>query len=158
MYTCNMPSIHVYVCSIVIPCWGDIVLALSFVRSLSVRPSILLSCFSVWTHILVMDFQIILSFYRNMNLHTKFGCTAPTGNRVMALCYFKTYIVDSETFCQDAYLGNGFSDFITPCRKYRGGISFWCCLSVLPLSVCPAGYGLRKVDQRLIVKSLASYH
>jgi len=46
-----------------------------------------------------MDFQILLSFYRNMNLHmwtahTRFGCTAPTGNRVMALCYFQIYIVD----------------------------------------------------------------
>jgi len=48
---------------------------------------------------LVMDFQILLSFYRNMYLHmrtahTRFGCTAPTGNRVMALVYFQIYIVD----------------------------------------------------------------
>jgi len=73
---------------------GDIVLELS-VRSLSVR----LSRFSVRTHILVMEFQIILSLYRNMYLHmrtahTEFGCTAPNGNRVMALCYFQIYIVD----------------------------------------------------------------
>jgi len=50
-------------------------------------------------HILVMDFQILLSFYRDMYLHmrtahTKFGCTAPTGNKVMALFYFQTYIED----------------------------------------------------------------
>ena len=55
--------------------------------------------FSVQTHFLVMDFQILLSFYRNMYLHmrtaqTRFGCTAPTGNRVTALCYFQIYIVD----------------------------------------------------------------
>ena len=45
------------------------------------------SSFSLRTHILVMDFQILLSFYRNMYLHmrtahTRFGCTPPTGNRV----------------------------------------------------------------------------
>ena len=83
---------------------GDIVLALS-VRSLSVRPS-------VRTHILVLDFQIILSFYRNMNLHmrtahTRFNCTATTGNIVMAFVSFN--------------LGNGFSDFIIRCRTFRGG-------------------------------------
>jgi len=46
--------------------------------------------------------------------HTKFGCTAPTGNRVMALCYFQIYIVDSP----DSYLGNGFSDFIVILQEY----------------------------------------
>ena len=56
----------------------------------------------------------------------------------------------------DTYLGNGFSDFIIPCRRFRGAKLFWRCLSVLPLSDRQAGYGLRKVDQRRIVKSLAT--
>ena len=56
----------------------------------------------------------------------------------------------------DTYLGNGFSDFIIPCRRFRGVKLFWLCLSVLPLSDRQAGYGLRKVDQRRIVKSLAT--
>ena len=69
---------------------------------LSVRPPVRPSCFSIRTDILVMDFQILLSFYRNMYLHMKtahirFRCTAPTGNRGMALCYFQIYIVDRST-------------------------------------------------------------
>ena len=77
----------------------DIVSALSVCPNLSVSLSVRPSRFSVRTHILVMDFQILLSFYRNMNLqmrtaHTRFCCTAPTGNRVMALCYLQIYIVD----------------------------------------------------------------
>jgi len=45
-------------------------------RLTSFRPS----PFSVRTHNLVMDFQILFSFYRNMYLHmrtahTRFGCT-----------------------------------------------------------------------------------
>ena len=50
--------------------------------------------------------------------------------------------------------------FSTPAERFRaGGILFWRCRSVLPLSICLACYGLRKVDQRHIVKSLAaSYH
>ena len=105
------------------------------VRSLSVRRS----RFSVQTHILVMVFQISLPFNRNMYLHmgtahTRFACT--TGNRVIALCYFQLYIVDSKTFCPDTYLGNGFSDFIIPCRRFWGGYSFGVvCPSCLFLSV-----------------------
>ena len=71
------------------------------VWSLSVHPS----RFSVRTHILVTDFQILLS----------------------------------------------------PAEDLRG-ILFWRCLWILPLYVRQAGYGLRKVDQRCIVKSLASFH
>ena len=36
-------------------------------------------------------------------------------------------------------LGNWFSDFIIPCRRFWGG-SFWRSLSVLPLSVRPASF------------------
>ena len=72
--------------------------------ALSVRPkpfpSFRPSIDSVRTHIFVMDFHILLSFYRNMYLHmrtahNKYGCTTLTGNRVTALCYFQIYIVDS---------------------------------------------------------------
>ena len=59
----------------------------------------------------------------------------PTGNRVMALCYFQIYIVDRYTFCLDAYLGNGFSDFIIPSRRFRGGY----CFGVVYPSFRPAG-------------------
>ena len=106
----------------------NIVLVLS-VRLKPVRPSVRQSRFSAQMHIWVMNFQILLAFYRNKYLymrttaHTKFGCTAPTGNRVMALCYFQIYIVDRLTFCLDAYLGNGLSDFIICCRRFWGG--YW---------------------------------
>ena len=106
------------------------------IRPFEAFPSVRPSRFSFRTHIFVMDFQIVLSFYRNMNLHMRTAhnrcrCTALTGNRVMAFCYFQIYIVDRSNFCPDAYLGYGFSDFIIPCRRIRGGI-------VLTLSVRPS--------------------
>ena len=71
--------------------------------------------------------------------HTRFGCTAPTGNKVMALCYFQIYLVDRYTFRPYVYLGNGFSDCIITCRRFRGGYSFGVvCPSFLFLSVRPA--------------------
>ena len=60
-------------------------------------------------------------------------------------------------FCPDAYLGNGFSDFII--LYHEGDIVLaLSVLSILPFSVLQSVYGLRKVDLRRIVKSLASYH
>ena len=106
---------------------GGIVLALS------VRPKpFRLSCFSVRTHILVMDFQILLSFYRNMYLHmrtahTRFGCTAPTGNRVMALLLLSN-IHSTQINFLSGRISHGFSDFIITCRRFQGDI-------VLALSV-----------------------
>ena len=50
-----------------------------------------------------------------------------------------------------------FQILVSPAEDFEGDILL--ALSVSPsLSVRPAGYGLRKVDQRRIVKSLASYH
>ena len=70
---------------------GNRVMALCYFQIYIVRQ------LSVQTYTLVMDFQILLSLYRNMNMHmrtahTTFGCTAST--RVMALCYFQIHIVD----------------------------------------------------------------
>ena len=111
------------------------------IRPFEAFPSVRPSRFSFRTHIFVMDFQIVLSFYRNMNLHmrtahTRFCCTALTGNRVMAFCYFQIYIVDRSNFCPDAYLGYGFSDFIIPCRRIRGG---YCFDVVCPSFLFPSG-------------------
>jgi len=50
-----------------------------------------------------------------------------------------------------------FQILLSPAEDFEG-ILFWHCLSVLPLYVHLAGYGLRKVDQRCIVKSLVTYH
>ena len=61
---------------------------------------------------------------QKISAHTRFSCTAPTGNRVMALCYCQIYILDRWTFCPYVYLGNGSSDFIIPCRRFRGGYRF----------------------------------
>ena len=44
-----------------------------------------------------------------------------------------------------------FQILLSPAEDFEGDI-------VLALSVRPVGYGLRKVDQRRIVKLLASYH
>ena len=62
--------------------------------------------------------------------HTRYSCTAPTGNRVMALFYFHIYIVDG-TFRVDAYLGNGF--YYPPAEDFEGVI-------VLALSVHPSSF------------------
>ena len=75
---------------------GNRVMALCYFQIYIVRQ------LSVQTYILVMDSQILLSFHRNMKLHmrmahTRFGCTAPTGNRVMDLFYFQICIVDRQT-------------------------------------------------------------
>jgi len=43
-------------------------------------------------------------------------------------------------------------------EDFEGDIVLALTVRPSPLSVCPAGYGIRKVDQRRIVKSLASYH
>ena len=74
-----------------------------------------------------MDFQNLSSFYRNMYLHmrtahTRFGCTAPAGNRV---CYFQIYIVIRTHIFRLYY----------SLRKILRGILFWRYLSVLPLSI-----------------------
>ena len=116
-----------------------------FWRCLSVRslprlnPSVHPSRFSVWTLILVMDFQILLSFYRNLYLHMRVahirvGCTAPTGNRVMALCYIQIYIVELSVRTYILVM-----DFIIPCRRFQGGFCFGVvCPSFLFPSVRPA--------------------
>ena len=46
------------------------------------------------------------------------------------------------------------SALLSPAERFRRGIFLGRCLK----PVRPAGYGLRKVDQSRIVKSLASYH
>ena len=113
-----------------------------FWRCLSIRslprlnPSVHPSRFSVWTLILVMDFQILLSFYRNLYLHMRVahirvGCTAPTGNRVMALCYIQIYIVELSVRTYILVM-----DFIIPCRRFQGGY----CFGVVSLSfLFPSG-------------------
>ena len=80
----------------------------------SVLPSVTLFCPDAYLGSGLSD---VIVFYRNMSLHmrmahTRFGCTAPTGNTVMAPCYFQIYIVDREIFCLDAFLINGLTDFI----------------------------------------------
>ena len=112
----------------------NVYLLLSTVRRLSVRPS----RFSIRTHILVTDFQILLSFYRFMYLHMRtarkmFRCTAQTGNRVTTLCYFQIYIVDRYTFCTDAYLVMDFQILLSPVVDFDGHI-------VLALSVRPSSF------------------
>ena len=87
-------------------------------------PSITLFCPDAY---LGNGFQILLSFYRNMYLHmrtahTRFGCTAPAGNRV---CYFQIYIVIRTHIFRLYY----------SLRKILRGILFWRYLSVLPLSI-----------------------
>jgi len=49
-----------------------------------------------------------------------------------------------------------FQILLSPAEDFDGDIVL--ALSVHPLTFRPAGYELQKVDQRLIVKSLASYH
>ena len=50
-----------------------------------------------------------------------------------------------------------FQILLSPAEDFVGGNCFGVvCPSFLPLSDRPAGYGLRKVDQRHIVKSLAT--
>ena len=52
-----------------------------------------------------------------------------------------------------------FQILLSPAEDFKGEYCFGVvCPSFLPLSVQLAVYGLWKVDQRRIVKSLASYH
>ena len=88
------------------------------------------------------NIQILLSFYRNMFLHmrtahTRFRCTAPTGNRVMALCYFQIYLVDRYTFRPYVYLVMDFTKIVlSPAVDFEGAIVLE--LSVHPSSFCPS--------------------
>ena len=88
------------------------------------------------------NIQILLSFCRNMFLHmrtahTKFGSIAPTGNRVMALCYFQIYLVDRYTFRPDVYLVTDFTKIVlSPAVDFEGAIVLE--LSVHPSSFCPS--------------------
>jgi len=63
---------------------------------LSVHVSVTLFCPNAYLGNGFSDFIVILQEYKLAyeDSHIKFGCTAPTGNRVMALCYFQIYIVD----------------------------------------------------------------
>ena len=65
---------------------------------LSVYPSVRFFCPDAYLCSGFLDFIVILQEYElalhMRTAHTKFGCTSPTGNRVMALCYFQIYIVN----------------------------------------------------------------
>ena len=116
--------------------------------------------FSVRTHILVMDIQILLSFYRNMNLHMRTAHLVALHQLEIELWPLLLSNIHSR---QINFLSGRISwlwifRFYYPLPKISRGKFFWCGLSVLPLSVRPTGYGLLKVDQTSIVKSLASYN
>ena len=122
----------------------NIVLVLS-VRLKPVRPSVRQSRFSARLHIWVMNFQILLAFYRNKYLymrtaHTRFGCIAPTGNRVMSLRYFQHIYIYSR---QINLLPGRISwwwifRFYYHLPKISMGILYWRCLSILLPSGRPA--------------------
>jgi len=79
-----------------------------------------------------------------LSRRTRFRCTAPTGNRVMALCYFQIYRMH--------FLVIDFQILLSPAEDFEGDIIL--ALSVRPSSFRPAmDYG-----KLTIVKSLASYH
>ena len=67
--------------------------------------------------------------------NTRFGCTAPTGNRVMALCYFQIYIDKLSALVH--ILVMDFHFLLSPAEDFTGDIVL--ALSVHLSSFRPSG-------------------
>ena len=131
-----------------------------FVRSLSVLPSVTLFCPDAYLGNGFLDFIVVLHEYvlpyEDGSHQVWLHCTN-WKQSYGPLLLSNIHSRQINFLSRRIFLGNGFSDFIIPCRRFRGGYCF--ALSVRPSSFHPSSrYRLRKVDQRRIVKSLAVYH
>ena len=65
--------------------------------------------------------------------HTRFGCTPPTGNRVMALFYFQIYKYTDKLSVWTHILVMDYQISLSPAEDFEGDI-------VLALSCCPSSF------------------